>query len=71
MAVGAALLLHGLALLLALWWLRGSTLPAGRRALWLAMVVLGGLPAALSLMLLERRTAPCPASAGQALAQPA
>ncbi len=70
-AVGAALLLHGLALLLALWWLRGTTLPAGRRALWLAMVVPGGLPAALSLMLLERRTAPCPASAGQALAQPA
>lgn len=55
--VAAALALHVAALLLALWWLRGTTLPAGRRALWLAMVGLGGLPAALSLLLLERRAA--------------
>ena len=70
-AVAAALALHALALLLALWWLRGTALPAGRRALWLALVVPVGLPAALSLMLLERRTALRPARAAQALTQPA
>ncbi|MEO3713365.1 hypothetical protein [Roseateles flavus] len=70
-AVAAALALHGLALLLALWWLQGTPLPARRRALWLLMVVLGGLPAALSLLLLERRLAPRPAKAVQAGPQPA
>lgn len=70
-AVAAALALHVAALLLALWWLRGTTLPASRRTLWLAMVALGGLPAALSLLLLERREAPRPAVAAKASAQAA
>lgn len=69
--VAAALALHVAALLLALWWLRGTMLPASRRTLWLAMVALGGLPAALSLMLLERREAPRPAVVAKASAQAA
>ncbi|MGM9514646.1 hypothetical protein ACS5PK_10375 [Roseateles sp. DB2] len=69
--VVAALLLHLTALALTLWWLRGSSLSTGRRALWLAMVMPGGLPAALSLLLLERRTVQRPAPALQAALQPA
>ncbi len=45
-----------LSLLLAWYWLRRTALPTSRKRLWLLLVLVGSLPAVLSLMLLERRT---------------
>lgn len=44
-------------LLLGFWWLRGTQLPTARRRLWLASCALIGLPALLSLICLEPRSA--------------
>lgn len=52
----AAAVMIGLSLLMAWIWLRRTSLPASRKRLWLVLVMIGSLPAVLSLMLLERRS---------------
>jgi hypothetical protein len=37
------------------WWLRNTRVPTGRRRVWLASCALIGLPALISLFLLEPR----------------
>lgn len=51
-----AVVLTLLSLVLAWWWLRGSQASATRRRVWLASCALLGLPAFVSLVLLEPRT---------------
>jgi hypothetical protein len=51
LAAGGALL----SLLLAAWWLRGTGVAPARRALWLLLCVLAGLPGLCSLLCLEPR----------------
>lgn len=63
----AALVLNTLALGLAWWWLRRVRLSGRQRALWLGMAAVGGLPAAISLMLMERRDRPRPLASDQSV----
>lgn len=51
--VAATLML--LSFVLGFWWLRGRAMPTSRRSLWLVSCAVLGVPAALSLMLMEPR----------------
>ncbi|WP_133155072.1 hypothetical protein [Kinneretia aquatilis] len=65
-----ALVLNAASVLLALWWMRRTALQARRKLLWLVMTALGGLPALLSLLLIEKRL-PKPSQAGAVAGVPA